>query len=156
MDLNRVQFEARGSVRRGPGRQQLPNVSFRKGLRFPNWTRFRSASEISCVAPDGARAYAHLRNYMDDQHVNGEGRTFSSRHGRLVRAICRGTDGLNPGHRSPLSAACLCQLQYRYEMCVRPRDEPGHDEEKLRPIRLNLPAACCSCSVPAMRRISAA
>src|SRR5690349_20701596 len=48
---------------------------------------------------------------------------------RLVRAICRGTDGLNPGHRTPLSGACLCQLQYRYEMCVRPRDEPGHDAE---------------------------
>src|SRR5690348_43975 len=71
------------------------------------------------------RAYAHLRNYMDDQHVNGEGRTFSSRHGRLVRAICRGTDGLNPGHRSPLSGACLCQLQYRYEMCVRPSTTAG-------------------------------
>src|SRR5689334_25435575 len=47
---------------------------------------------------------------------------------RLVRAICRGTDGLNPGHRSPLSGASLCRLQYRYEMCVRPRDKPGHDD----------------------------
>src|SRR5690348_12334553 len=45
---------------------------------------------------------------------------------RLVRAICRGTDGLNPGHRSPLSGASLCRLQYRYEMCVRPRACPAH------------------------------
>src|SRR5689334_24610141 len=77
------------------------------------------------MARTSPRAYAHLRNYMDDQHVNGEGRTFSSRHGRLVRAICRGTDGLNPGHRSPLSGASLCRLQYRYEMCVRPSGSLG-------------------------------
>src|SRR5689334_21941384 len=44
---------------------------------------------------------------------------------RLVRAICRGTDGLNPGHRSPLSGASLCRLQYRYEMCVRPSGSLG-------------------------------